>query len=68
MKARCGWIQTCFITAIDDAIAYGLRRAFKYREDSLTDEQTTAIREAVGDAVSNLIYEVIDFEDEEQNQ
>lgn len=47
--------------AVDEGVAYGVRRAFKHSATPPTEAEIDAIRQAVEDAVMNELCEVIDF-------
>lgn len=51
--------------AIEEGISYGLRRAFKYTHNPLTQEQMIHVEEQIDLAIGNSLGEVLSFGDEE---
>lgn len=60
-KVRPDFIRDVLCDRLQGAIAYGIRRTFKHREDSLSDEVENALQETILTQVENVLYEVLDF-------
>ena len=56
------------VRAIEEGIAYGLRRLNKYREHPYSDEALAAIADYVEREALNALCDVIDFGDEENSK
>lgn len=64
-KVRPDFIRDVLCDRLQGAIAYGLRRTFKHRDDSLSDEVEAAITENILTQVENVMYETLDFGEHE---
>ena len=60
-RIRPSFLRDALCDQLSVAIRFGLRRAFKHRDDSLTEEQEEAICDSVLQEVENAIHDVLDF-------
>ena len=60
-RVRPSFLRDALCDHLDAAIRFGLRRAFKHRDDSLTEEQEAAIGDSVLQEVENAIHSVFEF-------
>lgn len=61
VQIRADFIREVLCDRLEGAIAYGIRRTFKHRDDTLPADVESALTEVILTQVENVLYDAFDL-------